>query len=179
MSDFDGERRGGGGGGGARRGGSGKGEFNRHRNTMNFQQHVPKFIQAMLSKNPSVKLQGQQLHARRGEDGEGVGGFDAMAQDILIQAAMDQSSSTTSSRRPDEEEGRERPEYEDEAPQIDNIEQFASEDLTHILSHLAKKATNENATSGSADSASSSSSVSAAAASSASSSSSSAPVALS
>jgi hypothetical protein len=110
---------------------------------MAFQQTVPKFISQMLAANPAVKLQGQVLHAS-GEAAGGASGFDAMARGMLVDAAM---SRPDVSKQPPSASERERPDYDDEAPQIANLDEFhgSQAELDALLPALARKREREAA----------------------------------
>lgn len=133
------DRDGGGGGGGGGRGGGGGGgggrggNFNKHRQSMSFQQHVPKFLQQMLQANPAVRLQGQKNHAE-GEEG-GASGFDAMAAGMITEAAMARPAAGGGKSGG----GRDRPDRDDEAPQVANLDEYANEDLSELLPALVRK----------------------------------------
>jgi hypothetical protein len=111
---------------------------------MAFQQTVPKFISQMLAANPAVKLQGQVLHAS-GEAAGGASGFDAMARGMLVDAAMSRPSD--SAKQPPSSSERERPDYDDEAPQIANLDEFngSQAELDALLPALARKREREAA----------------------------------
>ncbi len=148
------------------------------RGGMAFTQAVPKLIQQMLSSNPGVKLQGQAIRAS-GDDEGAVSGFDAMARSMLVDAAMARSQQGGAGKptRPDNE--RERPERDDEAPMVANLDDYAGHaDLDTLLPALARKrekeeeeaaakASADHATAGSASAAAASTSAAPAASSSA------------
>lgn len=111
---------------------------------MSFHQQVPKFLQTMLANNPAVRLQGMKMHAEGGSEG-GASGFDAMANSMLIEAATSRPSDSGSKRPPAPPGGRERPDRDDEAPAVANLDDFAAEDLAKLMPALARKREREEA----------------------------------
>ena len=139
-----GSSRGGGGGGG----GGGRGGFNKQKQKMNFTQNVPAFISKMLAANPQVKLQGHDQIRRQDRDDE---------DGPMRIMEMDASASSKSMGIP---EGKERPDHEDEAPQVANAEDFAGHDLSHLLPTLKPKPTASSDDAAAASTASSAAAVS-------------------
>jgi len=142
--------------GGSRGGGrGGRGGF-RPGGGMSFQQHVPSFIQQMLARHPNVRLQGQRSIQQQmlEEDGATVAGFDAMARQIImdggnVETAASSASSSSSAavraaRQQSEAEGRDRPDRDDEAPIIANLDEYA--DRIHQLKDILPEASIKRAT---------------------------------
>lgn len=103
---------------------------------MNFSANVPAFISRMLAANPAVKLQGHEP-IRRDERDDEEGG--------PMPYEMQMSSGGGGGRPGGIPEGKERPDREDEAPQVANADEYSSEDLSHLIPSFKPKSTETDA----------------------------------